>query len=190
MPSLLQRSVHVGVGFALIFLIFPASKKSSRKQVAWYDWIWFIFSLSGMAYLIYEYQDIVTSRGGMCSDGPCDHKRYSLYEDGRFEDHENLTKTEVTRIKNIVSKSSFSTMSAPEDERQCDSYVDGEDVVLIFPTIYGDRQFVPCEMLSDKEYGSLVYADITYVLSLIVRNDSHYYDFHNSRLNYGPSIVY
>ena len=50
---------------------------------------------------------IVTSRGGMCSDGPCDHKRYSLYEDGRFEDHENLTKTEVTRIKNIVSKFCF-----------------------------------------------------------------------------------
>ena len=47
---------------------------------------------------------IVTSRGGMCSDGPCDHKRYSLYEDGRFEDHENLTKTEVARIKSIVSK--------------------------------------------------------------------------------------
>ncbi|MBB3106295.1 TRAP transporter 4TM/12TM fusion protein [Psychrobacter luti] len=67
MPSLLQRSVHVGVGFALIFLIFPASKKSSRKKVAWYDWIWFIFSLSGMAYLIYEYQDIVTSRGGMAN---------------------------------------------------------------------------------------------------------------------------
>jgi len=67
MPSLLQRSVHVGVGFALIFLIFPASKKSSRKKVAWYDWIWFIFSLSGMTYLIYEYQDIVTSRGGMAN---------------------------------------------------------------------------------------------------------------------------
>ena len=81
-------------------------------------------------------------------------------------------------------------MSAPEDERQCDSYVDGEDVVLIFPTIYGDRQFVPCEMLSDKESGSLVYADITYILSLIVRDDSHYYDFNNSGLNYGPSIVY
>ena len=67
MPSLLQRSVHVGVGFALIFLIFPASKKSSRQKVAWYDWIWFVFSLSGMAYLIYEYQDIVTSRGGMAN---------------------------------------------------------------------------------------------------------------------------
>lgn len=67
MPSLLQRSVHVGVGFALIFLIFPASKKSSRKRVAWYDWIWFVLSLSGMTYLIYEYQDIVTSRGGMAN---------------------------------------------------------------------------------------------------------------------------
>ncbi|AAZ18602.1 TRAP-T family transporter, fused inner membrane subunits [Psychrobacter arcticus 273-4] len=67
MPSLLQRSVHVGVGFALIFLIFPASKKSSRKKVAWYDWIWFLLSFSGMAYLIYEYQEIVTSRGGMAN---------------------------------------------------------------------------------------------------------------------------
>ncbi|WP_350588250.1 TRAP transporter permease [Psychrobacter sp. 78a-MNA-CIBAN-0178] len=67
MPALLQRSVHVGIGFALIFLIFPASKKSSRQRVAWYDWLWFVFSLSGMAYLIYEYQDIVTSRGGMAN---------------------------------------------------------------------------------------------------------------------------
>ncbi len=67
MPALLQRSVHVGIGFALIFLIFPASKKSSRKRVAWYDWLWFAFSLSGVAYLIYEYQDIVTSRGGMAN---------------------------------------------------------------------------------------------------------------------------
>lgn len=67
MPALLQRSVHVGIGFALIFLIFPASKKSSRKRVAWYDWAWFALSFSGMAYLIYEYQDIVTSRGGMAN---------------------------------------------------------------------------------------------------------------------------
>lgn len=66
MPALLQRAVHLGVGFALIFLIFPASK-SSRKQVAWYDWIWFLLSLTGMTYLIYEYQDIATSRGGMAN---------------------------------------------------------------------------------------------------------------------------
>ena len=32
MPALLQRSVHVGVGFALIFLIFPASKKAVANE--------------------------------------------------------------------------------------------------------------------------------------------------------------
>ncbi|BFM03645.1 hypothetical protein Psyaliredsea_22920 [Psychrobacter alimentarius] len=32
MPALLQRSVHVGVGFALIFLIFPASKKAAANE--------------------------------------------------------------------------------------------------------------------------------------------------------------
>lgn len=67
MPALLQRAVHVGVGFALIFLIFPAGKKTSRSKVAWYDWIWFVLSLTGVGYLIYEYQDIVTSRGGMAN---------------------------------------------------------------------------------------------------------------------------
>ncbi|WP_201543301.1 TRAP transporter permease [Psychrobacter sp. H7-1] len=67
MPALLQRAVHVGVGFGLIFLIFPASKSSSRAKVAWYDWIWMLLSLSGIAYLLYAYQDIVTSRGGMAN---------------------------------------------------------------------------------------------------------------------------
>ncbi|MEC5209069.1 TRAP transporter 4TM/12TM fusion protein [Psychrobacter sp. PL15] len=67
MPALLQRAVHLGVGFALIFLIFPANKTSSRKKVAWYDWLWFLLSLTGVTYLIYEYQDIVTSRGGMAN---------------------------------------------------------------------------------------------------------------------------
>lgn len=67
MPALLQRAVHVGVGFALIFLVFPASKRSNRQKVIWYDWLWVLFALSGMAYLIYEYQDIVTTRGGMAN---------------------------------------------------------------------------------------------------------------------------
>lgn len=65
MPALLQRAIHVGVGFALIFLIYPATKKGGRKKVAWYDWIWFLMALSGSAYLIYEYQNIVTVRGGI-----------------------------------------------------------------------------------------------------------------------------
>ncbi len=127
---------------------------------------------------------IVTSRGGMCSIGPCNHPRYSLYEDGKFDGHENLTKSEVTAIKRIASKANFGATTVPEQDRQCDSYVDGQDTVLIFPTIHGDRQFVPCEILSDKDYDY----DIAYILSLIVPEDES--------LNFDrgpggvPSIVY
>ncbi|MDO5652137.1 MAG: TRAP transporter permease [Moraxella sp.] len=65
LPELVQRSIHVAVGAALIFLIYPAAKKSSRSNVAWYDWIWVALALSGAAYLIWQYQDIVTVRGGI-----------------------------------------------------------------------------------------------------------------------------
>lgn len=65
MPALLQRAIHVGVGFGLIFLIYPAAKKGGRSKVAWYDWILFLLALSGAGYLIFEYQNIVTIRGGI-----------------------------------------------------------------------------------------------------------------------------
>jgi TRAP transporter 4TM/12TM fusion protein len=65
MPALLQRAVHVGVGFSLIFLIYPATKRGGRDRVAWYDWLWFLLSLAGAGYLIFEYQNIVTVRGGI-----------------------------------------------------------------------------------------------------------------------------
>ncbi|UNU73807.1 TRAP transporter permease [Moraxella nasovis] len=65
LPELIQRSVHVAVGVALIFLIYPATKRSSRKLVSWFDWLWLILSLSTAGYLIWEYQDIVSVRGGI-----------------------------------------------------------------------------------------------------------------------------
>ncbi|MDO4896284.1 MAG: TRAP transporter permease [Moraxella sp.] len=65
MPELIQRSIHVAVGVALIFLIYPPAKKSSRKSVVWYDWIWAILGLSTAVYLGMNYQDIVTVRGGI-----------------------------------------------------------------------------------------------------------------------------
>lgn len=131
---------------------------------------------------------IVTSRGGMCPNGPCDHPRHSLYEDGKFDGHERLTKSEVAAIKKIVSKPNFGIITAPEQDRQCDSYIDGQDTVLIFPGIHGDKQFVPCEILSNKDYDSYSYSDMTYILSLIVPANKSY-EF-NRGLDYGPSIIY
>lgn len=116
---------------------------------------------------------IVTSRGGMCSDGPCSHPSYSLYDDGSFEGHDSLTKSEVESIKRIATKANFSKMSVPAEDRRCDSYADGQDTILIFPNIYGDRQFVPCEMQSGK--GSVLgHTDLDYILSLITQEDRTY----------------
>ncbi len=104
---------------------------------------------------------IVTSRGGFCPNEHC-NPRYSLYEDGKFENHQSLTKTEVARIKKIASKLSFSMMTVSEQDRQCNSYVDGQDTVLIFPNIHGNKQFVPCEMTTGRDGN-----DLDYILSLI-----------------------
>lgn len=65
LPEIVQRSVHVAVGMGLIFLVYPLGKKSSRRSVAWYDWILLLASLSTAGYLLYNYQDIMTLRGGI-----------------------------------------------------------------------------------------------------------------------------
>ncbi len=65
MPELLQRATHVAIGVVLIFLLYPARAKSSRTQIAWFDWVLAAASIASLAYLFVEYQDIVTTRGGI-----------------------------------------------------------------------------------------------------------------------------
>lgn len=65
MPALLQRSIHLAVGIALIFLIYPTYKSQDRHRVAVYDWLLFVLALATSGYLLVEYQDIVTTRGGI-----------------------------------------------------------------------------------------------------------------------------
>lgn len=65
MPTLLQRAIHVGVGALLIFLVYPASKKSRQTGMAWYDWLWVLGAIGSVGYLIHQYQDLMTVRGGI-----------------------------------------------------------------------------------------------------------------------------
>lgn len=65
LPTLIQRSAHVAAGCALVFLVYPPAKKSSRSRVAWYDWLWFAAACSGAGYLIWQYDAIMTVRGGI-----------------------------------------------------------------------------------------------------------------------------
>ncbi|WP_438804704.1 TRAP transporter permease [Oceanobacillus saliphilus] len=65
MPALLQRSIHMSVGMALVFLIYPTFKKQNRAAIPVYDWILFLLSIASSLYLIAEYNAIVTTRGGI-----------------------------------------------------------------------------------------------------------------------------
>jgi len=65
MPTLQLRAIHVAGGLSLIFLLYPSTKKQNRTKVAWFDWILFILSLLSAVYLINEYNEIMTTRGGI-----------------------------------------------------------------------------------------------------------------------------
>ena len=65
LPELIQRSAHVAIGLALIFLLYPARQQGSRQHVAWIDWILMLASLASFVYLWKEYQEIMTTRGGI-----------------------------------------------------------------------------------------------------------------------------
>ena len=44
MVNIKHHAIHVGLVLVIGFLLYPAFKKSSRKKVAWYDWVLFALS--------------------------------------------------------------------------------------------------------------------------------------------------
>ncbi|MGM8215429.1 TRAP transporter permease [Bacillaceae bacterium W0354] len=65
LPALQQRAIHVAIGLALIYLVYPTYSKQDRSKIPLYDWLLFILSLSTAGYIIMEYNEIVTTRGGI-----------------------------------------------------------------------------------------------------------------------------
>ncbi|MBB5150070.1 MULTISPECIES: TRAP transporter permease [Ureibacillus] len=59
----IQRSIHLGFGLTVIFLLFPARKKASKTKIPFYDYLLAIIAaISGM-YWTLNYQRLVTSLG-------------------------------------------------------------------------------------------------------------------------------
>ena len=65
MPALQQRSIHVAVGLALIYMLYPMFKSQDRTKLPLFDWILAGLSLFTAGYILAEYQAIVTERGGI-----------------------------------------------------------------------------------------------------------------------------
>ncbi|MGV3467159.1 MAG: TRAP transporter permease [Heyndrickxia sp.] len=65
LPELKQRAIHVGVGIGLVFLIYPGRKKENREKIPVWDWLLFLLALSTSGYILFAYNAIMTTRGGI-----------------------------------------------------------------------------------------------------------------------------
>ena len=65
LPTLQQRAVHLLFGMAIVYLIYPAFKKQDRSKIPFHDWILFALCIVCCGYLFLEYEEIMTSRGGV-----------------------------------------------------------------------------------------------------------------------------
>ena len=59
----LQRAIHLAFGFALIFLLYPASTSWSRNSMNWFDVLLAILGVCSAMYIVVFYQDLVLRAG-------------------------------------------------------------------------------------------------------------------------------
>src|SRR5699024_9133466 len=61
-PSLVQGAIHVGGATSIIFLLYPVSKRSSRKRgVPWYDAVLAAAGLGANLYIVAEYRHLTSN---------------------------------------------------------------------------------------------------------------------------------
>ncbi len=64
MPETLRhRSIHVSMILILAFALYPATKKASRKFIAWYDWILMGLAAAVPVYMWLDYFNIINRAG-------------------------------------------------------------------------------------------------------------------------------
>ncbi len=64
MPETLKhRSLHVAMILILAFALYPATKKASRKVIAWYDWVLMGLSAAVPIYMWADYFNIINRAG-------------------------------------------------------------------------------------------------------------------------------
>ena len=62
-PAQIQRTVHLGFGLTLIFLLFPARRKGLKHKIAWYDYILALIAVAVGSYWVLNYETLVQSLG-------------------------------------------------------------------------------------------------------------------------------
>jgi hypothetical protein len=107
----------------------------------------------------------VIYRGGLCSTGNICESSHRLYENGVFEGHTKLNRTELNKLKATITNTDFLGYGV-NPRPNCQSAVDGSDEVLEFPQKYPGQSFTLC-LLNIPANDSAV----SYINKLI---DDHY----------------
>ena len=61
MVNIKHHAIHVGLILVLGFALYPAFKKSSRKKIAWYDWIFIALSVIMPIYVFIRYPTFIST---------------------------------------------------------------------------------------------------------------------------------
>lgn len=61
MVNIKHHAIHVGLLLVIGFLLYPVFKKSSRKKVAWYDWVLFALSAVMPIYVFIRYPVFIST---------------------------------------------------------------------------------------------------------------------------------
>ena len=61
MVNIKHHAIHVGLILILGFALYPAFKKSSRKKIAWYDWIFIALSIVMPIYVFIRYPVFIST---------------------------------------------------------------------------------------------------------------------------------
>ena len=61
MVNIKHHAIHVGLILVLGFALYPAFKKSSRKKIAWYDWIFIVLSAIMPVYVFIRYPTFIST---------------------------------------------------------------------------------------------------------------------------------
>ena len=61
MVNIKHHAIHVGLILILGFALYPAFKKSSRKKIAWYDWIFIALSVIMPIYVFIRYPTFIST---------------------------------------------------------------------------------------------------------------------------------
>lgn len=61
MVSIKHHAIHVGLILVLGFALYPAFKKSTRRKIVWYDWVFLIFSAAMPIYVFLRYPTFIST---------------------------------------------------------------------------------------------------------------------------------